>query len=68
LQAGNLQYANCKLTKGEFAINWNDEEARRAFLQAIVTDADRLDEDQKRQVIVDSAELLGPLLLKDVDR
>ena len=68
MQAGNLQYANCKLTKGEFAINWNDEEARRAFLQAIVTDADRLDEDQKRQVIVDSAELLGQLLLQDVER
>ena len=66
--------------KGEAAINWNDEKARRAFLQAIVTDADRVlelarqaqgqlpAEDQKRQVIVDSAELLGQLLLQDVER
>ncbi len=66
--------------KGEAAINWNDEKARRAFLQAIVADADRVlelarqaqgqlpAEDQKRQVIVDSAELLGQLLLQDVER
>jgi hypothetical protein len=66
--------------KGEAAINWDDEKARRAFLQAIVADADRVlelarqaqgqlpGEDQKRQVIVDSAELLGQLLLQDVER
>ena len=66
--------------KGEAAINWNDEKVRRTFLQAIVADADRVlelarqaqgqlpDEDQKRQIIVDSAELLGQLLLQDVER
>ena len=66
--------------KGEAAINWDDEKARRAFLQAIVADADRVlelarqaqgqlpGEDQKRQVIVASAELLGQLLLQDVER
>jgi hypothetical protein len=66
--------------KGEAAINWDDEKARRAFLQAIVADADRVlelarqaqgqltGEDQKRQVIVESAELLGQLLLQDVER
>jgi hypothetical protein len=66
--------------KGEAAINWNDEKVRRTFLQAIVADADRVlefawqaqgqlpGEDQKRQIIVDSAELLGQLLLQDVER
>ncbi|MDO8716524.1 MAG: IS1182 family transposase, partial [Dehalococcoidales bacterium] len=66
--------------KGEAAINWDDEKARRAFLQNIVADADRVlevarqaqgrlaGEDQKRQVIVESAELLGQLLLQDVER
>jgi len=66
--------------KGEAAINWDDEKARRAFLQAIVADADRVlelarqaqgqlpGEYQKRQVIVASAELLGQLLLQDVER
>ena len=66
--------------KGEAAINWDDEKERRAFLQAIVADADRVlelarqaqwqlpSEDQKRQVILDSADLLGQLLLQDVER
>ena len=66
--------------KGEAAINWDDEKERRAFLQAIVADADRVlelarhaqwqlpNEDQKRQVILDSADLLGQLLLQDVER
>lgn len=66
--------------KGEAAINWDDEKARQAFLQAIVADADRVlelarqaqgqlpGEDQKRQVIVESAKLLGQLLLQDVER
>ena len=66
--------------KGEAAINWNDEKVRRTFLQAIVADAARVlefawqaqgqlpGEDQKRQIIVDSAELLGQLLLQDVER
>jgi len=66
--------------KGEAAINWNDEKVRGTFLQAIVADADRVlefawqaqgqlpGEDQKRQIIVDSAGLLGQLLLQDVER
>ena len=66
--------------KGEAAINWDDEKERRTFLQAIVADADRVlelarqaqwqlpNEDQKRQVILDSADLLGQLLLQDVER
>jgi Transposase DDE domain/Transposase domain (DUF772) len=66
--------------KGEAAINWDDEKARRTFLQAIVADADRVlelarqaqgqlsGEDQKRQSIVTSAGLLGQLLLQDVER
>jgi hypothetical protein len=65
--------------KGEATINWDDEKARRAFLQAIVADADHVlelarqaqgqltGEDPKRQVIVKSAELLGQLLLQDVE-
>ena len=66
--------------KGEAAINWDDAKARRAFLQTVVADADRIlelarqaqgqltGEEQKRQVIVKSAELLGQLLLQDVER
>jgi hypothetical protein len=66
--------------KGDAAIDWDDAKARRAFLNIIVTDADRLlglarqaqgrlsGEDQKRQVIVESAQLLGQLLLQDVER
>jgi hypothetical protein len=65
--------------KGEASINWDDEKARRSFLQSIVADADRVlelarqaqgqlaDEDRRRQVIVESAELLGQLLLQDVE-
>lgn len=66
--------------KGESAVNWDDERARRIFLQGIVADADRVldlcrqaqsqlpGEDHNRQSIVASAELLGQLLLQDVER
>ncbi len=66
--------------KGEAEIEWDDEKARQAFLQTIVADADRLlelarqaqgqfaDEDSSRQVIVKASELLGQLLLQDVER
>ncbi|MBI4294583.1 MAG: transposase, partial [Chloroflexi bacterium] len=66
--------------KGEAALNWDDEKARRVFLNAIVTDADRVlefarqaqgrlaGEEQKQQGVVASAELLGQLLLQDVER
>lgn len=66
--------------KGEASVDWDDEKARRAFLQDIVADADRVldlcrqaqcelpTEDIKRQSIVASAQLLGQLLLQDVER
>ncbi len=65
--------------KGEADIDWEDEKARRAFLQAIVTDAERVlalarqtqggfpEESDKRRSIVESAGLLGQLLLQDVE-
>jgi len=66
--------------KGETVINWDNEKERRAFLQSIVADADRLlelarqaqaelpDEEPRRGGIVKAAELLGQLLLQDVER
>ena len=66
--------------KGEAAIDWSNRRARRRLLGQIVADADRLLElarqaqeglpadRQERQAIVDAAELLGQLLLQDVQR
>jgi len=66
--------------KGEAAVNWDNEKARRAFLQGIVADADRVLEmarqsqagepegSVRRQGIIEAAELLGQLLLQDVER
>ena len=66
--------------KGEAAIDWSNQRARRRLLAQIVADADRLLElarqaqeglpvdSQERPVIVDAAELLGQLLLQDVKR
>jgi len=66
--------------KGEADIDWDDEKARRAFLQGMVGDADRIlrlarqaqgrfaGEDCRRRDIVEAAELLGQLLLQDVER
>lgn len=65
--------------KGEADIEWDDKKSRRAFLQAIVGDAERVLElarqaqgqfsegDGRRQGIVESAELLGQLLWQDVE-
>jgi len=66
--------------KGQAEIDWDDEEARRAFLQAIVADADRLLEiaretlaqvpagsEQEKQ-IMQAAELLAQLLCQDIER
>lgn len=65
--------------KGEAHVNWDDEKSRQAFLQEIVADADRLlelarqvqeqfpEEDPKRREIVEAAELLGQLLMQDVE-
>ena len=66
--------------KGEAAIDWSNRRARRRLLAQIVADADRLLElarqaqdglsadRAQRQAIVDAAELLGQLLLQDVQR
>ena len=66
--------------KGEAAIDWSDRQARTALLARIVADADRLlelsrqaqgelrEESTERQRIVVAAELLGQLLLQDVER
>ena len=66
--------------KGEAVIDWSDRKARRKLLGDIVADADRLLElarqalerlsadSVERQRIVDAAELLGQLLLQDVER
>ena len=65
--------------KGEADIDWSDRQARTALLSLIVADADRLlelsrqaqgelrEESAERQRIV-AAELLGQLLLQDVER
>ena len=66
--------------KGEAAIDWSDKRARTALLAKIVADADRLlelsrqapgelpEDGEERQRIVAAAELLGQLLLQDVER
>ena len=66
--------------KGEAAIDWSDRKARAALLGEIVADADRLlelarqawvelpEDSGQRQSIVDGAELLGQLLLQDIER
>ena len=66
--------------KGEAAIDWSDRKARAALLAELVADADRLlelarqawvelpEDSVQRQSIVDGAELLGQLLLQDIER
>ena len=66
--------------KGESAIDWSGQGARAGLLAAIVADADRLLEaarqaqealaegSPERQDIIAAAELLGQLLLQDVER
>jgi hypothetical protein len=66
--------------KGEAEIDWDNEKERRALLQKIVADADRVVElarqaqarfpadSPQRQGIMEAAELLGQLLLQDVER
>ena len=66
--------------KGEAAIDWSDKRARTALLAGIVADADRLlelsrqaqgesaEDSAERQQIVAAAELLGQLLLQDIER
>ena len=66
--------------KGEAAIDWSDRRARKALLAEIVGDADRFlelsrqaqgelpENSAQRQQIEVAAELLGQLLLQDVER
>ena len=66
--------------KGEAVIDWSDRKARAALLAELVAYADRLlalarqawvelpEDSAQRQSIVDGAELLGQLLLQDVER
>lgn len=66
--------------KGDAGIDWSDHKAREALLSEIVSDADRLlglsrevqerlpEECDERGDIVAAAELLGRLLLQDVER
>ena len=66
--------------KGEAVIDWSDRKARRKLLGEIVADADRLlalarqawvelpEDSVQRQSIVDGVELLGQLLLQDIER
>ena len=66
--------------KGESTIDWSDKQARAVLLAKIVADADRLlevarqaqgalaESSPERQGIVAAAELLGQLLLQDVER
>ena len=66
--------------KGEATIDWSDRKARRKLLGEIVAEADRLlelarqawvelpEDSAQRQSIVDGAELLGQLLLQDIER
>ena len=64
--------------KGEANLDWDDEKAQRAFLQGIVADAERVLElarqaqgqitsENSQRGIVESAKLLGQLLLQDVE-
>ena len=76
---GYERYLDSRI-KGESAIDWSDKRARTALLGEIVADADRLLEvarqaqgelpegSPERQGIVAAAELLGQLLLQDVER
>ena len=66
--------------KGEATIDWSDKRARKALLAGVVADADRLlelsrqaqgdlgEDSAEHQKIVAGAELLGQLLLQDIER
>ena len=76
---GHERYLGSSI-KGEAAIDWSDRKARRKLLAEIVADADWLlelarqawvelpEDSAQRQSIVDGAELLGQLLLQDIER
>ncbi len=65
--------------KGEANIDWDDDTARRAFLNDVVADADHLLEkvrealgssadEMEREHLSEAAELLAQLLLQDIER
>ena len=66
--------------KGEAAIDWSNKRARQGLLAQVVADADRLlelsrqaqgelgEDSAERQRVVAAAELLGQLLLQDIER
>ncbi len=78
-QAQGYQRYLASSIKGEAAIDWSNRGARQALLAGIVRDADRLlelsrqaqgelgEDSAERQQIVASAELLGQLLLQDIE-
>ena len=78
-EQGLVRYFGSSL-KGEANIDWDDEGARRAFLNDVVADADRLLEmvrkalesstdDTERESLREAAELLATaLLLQDIER
>ncbi len=78
-EAGYSRYLGSSV-KGEAGIDWSDGKAKREFLAGIVADADRLlgrarealagcaegSDEEKR--LKEASELLGQLLLQDVER
>ena len=79
-QARGYQRYLASSIKGEAAIDWSDKGARQGLLAGIVADADRLlelarlaqgelaEDSAEGQRIVAGAELLGQLLLQDIER
>lgn len=77
---GSLELYFGTSLKGEAQIEWDDQDQRRALLKRIVADADLVlelarqaqgrlpEESADRKRIVEAAELLGQLLLQDVER
>ena len=76
---GSQRYLGSSI-KGEATIDWSDRKARAALLAELVAEADRLlalarqawvelpEDSAQRQSIVAGAELLGQLLLQDIER
>lgn len=74
------RYYGTSSLKGEADIDWADARARQTFLRDIVADADRLLEmarqtllayeaqSAEHQKVTEAAELLGQLLLQDIER
>jgi hypothetical protein len=79
-QAGYGCYVGPQSVKGQAAINWDEPQAQRQFLQGIVADADRVLElvrharsgweegSPEDQALVEAAGLLSRLLLQDIER